>query len=46
MQADRERITDDNGKDIAFRKPNVEKFKDPFWVKAEGKPNTDLDALQ
>lgn len=41
----RERITDNFGKDIAFRKPNGDRLKDPHFVKtvvkAEGAPKLD-----
>lgn len=33
----KERITDNNGKDINFQRPNGDKLKDPFFVKTVSK---------
>jgi hypothetical protein len=36
-QPDKERITDNNGKDINFSRPNGDKLYDPFFVKTRNK---------
>lgn len=33
---EQERITDDNGKEIKFKKPNVDKIPNPLFVKMQG----------